>query len=319
MTSREPLDAGLLRVLCVLVTERSVTRAALRLNQTQPAVSLALKKLRGITGDPILVRSKAGMVPTERGQALLEHAKIALNEIGRIIEPPRAFDPLHSTREFHVGTRDFRNTFFIPQVIARLRAQAPNAMLTVSAIGPDLNYEGALEDGTLDLVIGNWPSPPKHLRIQQLYEDTMASLVSRDHRFAKRTWTQDEYLRLPHIAPTSHAAGQRNLVDAFLASQRLRRNVVVTLPYFGLIPYVLCDSDLVFTSSRSFCEHYARLLPLVVLRPPIAYPRLRFYQLWHDRTQRAPECVWLRQQILDAGRSFARAMAPPAPGRRRED
>jgi len=303
MVNREPLDSHLLRVLYVLLTERSVTRAAIRLNQSQPAISVALKRLRDITGDPILVRSKAGMVPTERGLMLLEHAKAALNEISHIVEPAKTFDPMRATREFRIGARDYLTTFFIPRIVADLRTHAPHCKLTVAALGPHLNYEQALEEGTLDLVIGNWPSPPEHYRLQPLYEDEIASLISRESRFAKRPWTVEEYLRLPHVAPPSYIAGQRNVVDALLATQRLQRNVIVTLPYFGMIPYILCDTDLVFTSSRSFCEHYARLLPLAVVKPPLALPTMRFYQIWHERTQHAPECAWLRKQVLAAGRS----------------
>ena len=63
----EALDAHLLQVLYVLLTEKSVSNAAKRLNQSQPAISTALKKLREITGDQLLVRSRNGMTPTERG------------------------------------------------------------------------------------------------------------------------------------------------------------------------------------------------------------------------------------------------------------
>lgn len=44
--------------------ERSVTQTAQRLNQTQPAISTALRRLREILNDPILVRGKQSMVPT---------------------------------------------------------------------------------------------------------------------------------------------------------------------------------------------------------------------------------------------------------------
>ena len=57
MTTRrsdDPLDTHLLRIFCLLIAERSVSRTALKLNQTQPAVSLALKRLRQL---PIITRA----------------------------------------------------------------------------------------------------------------------------------------------------------------------------------------------------------------------------------------------------------------------
>jgi DNA-binding transcriptional LysR family regulator len=86
--SDDPLDTYLLRVFVLLVTERSVSRTALRMNQSQPAVSAALKRLREILGDPLLVREKGGMVPTERALALMSHAKGALAEIDRMTDAP---------------------------------------------------------------------------------------------------------------------------------------------------------------------------------------------------------------------------------------
>ena len=54
----------------MLMAERSVSRAAARLDQSQPAVSAALKRLRDILGDPLLVKDKQRMVPTERALQL---------------------------------------------------------------------------------------------------------------------------------------------------------------------------------------------------------------------------------------------------------
>ena len=73
---REAIDTYLLRVLHTLLMERSVTRAAVKLNQSQPAISAALRRLRDITGDPLLVRGKSGMVEAT-GTALLAAGKMA--------------------------------------------------------------------------------------------------------------------------------------------------------------------------------------------------------------------------------------------------
>ncbi|MFZ2102682.1 MAG: LysR family transcriptional regulator, partial [Oricola sp.] len=69
------LDVRLMRTLYLLLTECSVSRTADILGQTQPTVSLALKRLRYILGDPILVRSGSTLVPTERGLELRESVK----------------------------------------------------------------------------------------------------------------------------------------------------------------------------------------------------------------------------------------------------
>ncbi|TDM08724.1 MAG: hypothetical protein C4K60_04820 [Ideonella sp. MAG2] len=65
------IDLHLVRVLHTVISERSVSRAALRLGSTQPQVSAQLKRLRGLTGDALLVRSGTGLVPTDAALDLL--------------------------------------------------------------------------------------------------------------------------------------------------------------------------------------------------------------------------------------------------------
>ena len=77
------IELHLIRVLQTLITERSVSRAAMRLASTQPAVSAQLKRLRQLTGDPLLVRAGHGMTPTEVALQLLDPAN-RLNP-GRVV------------------------------------------------------------------------------------------------------------------------------------------------------------------------------------------------------------------------------------------
>jgi DNA-binding transcriptional LysR family regulator len=112
---REAIDTYLLRVLHTLLMERSVTRAAVKLNQSQPAISAALRRLRDITGDPLLVRGKSGMVPTEYGLRLLEPVQNALREIERIKFQQHNFDPATSIRCYRIGCPDYLNVLFVPR------------------------------------------------------------------------------------------------------------------------------------------------------------------------------------------------------------
>jgi DNA-binding transcriptional LysR family regulator len=68
----DKIDLHLIRVLHTVLTERSVSKAAIRLGMHQPAVSSALKRLRDFAGDPLLVRSGSGMVPTDVALRMLE-------------------------------------------------------------------------------------------------------------------------------------------------------------------------------------------------------------------------------------------------------
>ena len=75
----DTIDLHLIRVLHTVITERSVSRAALKLASNQPAVSAQLKRLRELTGDPLLVRAGQQMMPTETALSLVEPASRVLH------------------------------------------------------------------------------------------------------------------------------------------------------------------------------------------------------------------------------------------------
>ena len=302
--SEDQLDTYLLRMFCLLVTERSVSRTALKLNQSQPAVSLALKRLREILGDPLLVREKSGMVPTERALTLLSHAKGALAEIDRMTDTPESFDPQVSRHEFRVGAPDYLAPVFIASVVARIRREAPYVRLSLQSLGPNFDFERSLAEGDLDVVIGNWPEPPHRMHLSMLLEDEIVCLVSVRHPLAAKGFTEADYQNAVHVVPMPYSISQRGVIDTVLAAQRISRDERVVVQSFTLAPYVLQNTDLVFTTTRHFARFYADLLPLAILPAPLPFPAMRFYQLWHERNHHSPAHRWIRRLLSDCGRSI---------------
>ena len=84
MANIRNIDLNLLTVLDVLLSERNVSRAAERLNLTQPAVSGALKRLRTTFKDPLFVRAQQGIRPTPFALELIGPVKSVLQDIDTI-------------------------------------------------------------------------------------------------------------------------------------------------------------------------------------------------------------------------------------------
>ncbi|WP_410209460.1 LysR substrate-binding domain-containing protein [Aquirhabdus sp.] len=312
----ESLDVHLLQVLYALLSESSVSNAARRLNQSQPAVSTSLRRLREITGDQLLVRSRNGMIPTERGQALLEPVRTALSQIEAIGIQQVRFDPSQSRRVYNLATPDYLSAVMLGEMMSRIRRLAPNSQVILHSLGPDFNYSNALETGMLDGVIANWPQPPEHLRLAPLFEDEVVCLMRKAHPLAGQTLTKDTYLNAEHLVPTPYTVGQRGVIDLHLAKERLKRNVVVYVPYFNMVPYMLMQMDAVFSAPRIFAEHFCSLMPLKVSDIPIDFPPIPFYLLWHDRSHHSEECRWFREQVIavmrDTKSAYLRPQSTPA-------
>lgn len=299
----EALDAHLLQVLHVLLTEKSVSNAAKRLNQSQPAISTALKKLRDITGDQLLVRSRNGMTPTERGEALLEPVRQALAQMELIAIQQVHFHPAESRQVFNIAAPDYLNAIALGEVLRRVRQEAPHCTVIMHSMAHDVDYTHALESGMYDAVIGNWPQPPEYLRLAPLFEDEVVCLMRKSHPMAARPLTLDDYLQADHIAPTPYTVGQRGVIDLYLAKERIKRNIVAYVPYFGMIPYMLLQFDAIFSAPRSFSRHYSALLPLKVVDAPVKFPKIPYFLLWHERLHRSQEQRWFRELIISVLRN----------------
>lgn len=304
----EHLDIHLIRILYMLLCEKNVSRVALKLNQPQPSISASLRKLRELTGDPLLVRGARGMIPTQHGESLLKPAKRILEETERLFERKMPFVAQDEARTFQIAAPDYLDCQFLPGVVARIRRESPKSRVVIHGLGPEVDYVRLLSDGDLDLVIANWNEPPEHLHLSKLFDDPIVCIMRADCAYAKRSGSNDmtleDYLSLSHVAPSPILRGYQGLVEAYLDRQNLRRNVMVESAYFNLIPYMLTQTDLVLTTGSQFLRFYEKTLPLKSFTSPIKFPPIRYYQLWHERVHQATEHKWLRGLVTSVAKSL---------------
>jgi len=297
----DKIDLHLIRVLHTVLTERSVSRAAIRLGMYQPAVSAALKRLRDLAGDPLLVRSGAGMVPTDAGLRMIEPSASILRAAEVLFTDARGFEPQTTRNTFRVAASDYLDPLFLPQLVSQIKAQAPLCHVEIHPLSADSDYHAHLAQGDVDVVIGNWTQPSDDLHMGQLFGDDVVCLVSKSHPAVRRGWDQQAWLEAEHVAPTPTHPGAKGVIDEHLDSLGLRRNITVRCPHFGLIPGMVAGSLLVLTTGRQYCERYSEdhggRLPVKILECPIEFPKLVYYQLWHERTHASNSAKWLRERV----------------------
>ncbi|WP_372658398.1 LysR family transcriptional regulator [Hydrogenophaga sp.] len=312
----DKIDLHLIRVLYTVLTERSVSRAAVRLGMYQPAVSACLKRLRALAGDPLLVRSGATMVPTEAGLRMIDPAADILRSAEVLFSDARSFDPSTARHTFSLAASDYLDPQFLPQLVAQIKSHAPLCPIDIHPLSAESDYRHHLAQGDYEVVIGNWPLPPDDLHLGRLFGDEVVCLVSSQHPAVRRGWDVEAWLAAEHIAPTPTHPGARGVIDDHLVSQGLERNITARCPHFGLIPAMVASSLLVLTTGRQYCERFVNDLPVKILRCPVPFPRLMYYQLWHERTHASSAGRWLREQIKSVAASLKRpepeVLAPTA-------
>lgn len=292
------VDLNLLVVFDTLLRIRHVTRAAAHLGIGQPGMSAALRRLRQLFGDPLLVRQGSEMVPTERALALQTQVKAALREVSRVIEPPEEFDPLTSSRTFRVRMSDLLCSLLLPKLFKQLETIAPDIHLEISHLSPTETVD-CLERDTIELAISTDLDVPKSISIQRLFDEPRVVCVARrDLDIEAQLKTPKAFAALPQIKISQSPIDDR-FADRQLAAQGFTRNTVLTVPHWLTVPDILLETSLVAVMPASIAARFSERQDLRV--HPLRFIKTGFTwsQYWHRRNQNDPGHVWFRQLILD--------------------
>lgn len=294
------LDLRQLRILYLLLTQRSVSGVATELGITQPAVSLTLARLREIFGDPLLVRSGSEMIPSDRAAAMIGTISTLIDGYDQLFALDREFDPALSARRFRIASPNYFSAYVLPGLAVRLATEASNLRLDAMTMVPGRDYESALADGEIDLLIGNWPDPPGYLRTAHLLDDELVCIVGRGHPLASQDAVDmDTYRALSHISPSSARDARFSPVDGQLAKMRIRRRIQMVLPDYHLIPQVVAQTRLVLTTGAGFAPIAQRSADIVILRAPEEFDRIQLRLLWHERSHHDTAHRWVRALLRE--------------------
>jgi DNA-binding transcriptional LysR family regulator len=302
MTDLRNFDLNLLVAFDVLMRELNVSRAAERMFITQSAMSHVLHRLRQQLDDPVLVRTGAGMKPTERALALVEPVRTILRDVEQVIQPPAAFDPETSQRRFVIAATDYMEFLILPALVERISALAPGVDIHVKRTEAPFPAE-ALENGDLDVVLGFEAilKPPAQLQCEALFDDRMACVVRANHPAVQEEISLEDYVALPHML-ISRTGTKAGLIDAWLAEQGLERRIALIVPHFLSAPLIVAKTDLVLSLPLRIAERFAHLAPLKVLRVPIELPAYELVMIRHPVREKEPAHRWLRERIVEVCR-----------------
>lgn len=292
------LDLNLLWVLHVVLEQGSVARAAKRLALTSPAVSNALARLRSALGDPLLVRSGRGLVPTPRALALRPVLAQALGALEGAIGQPSELDAERTTRELTIALTDSDQLVSLPAIAEAFAERMPRARLRVVSIDT-LVSSGGLAGPLVDVAIGP-PMDGPGLRSAPIYEEEGVLVVRRDHprvrrRLTARRFCAERHVDI-HLALGKGGVGHRAAEEA-LARHGLTRDVAVVVPTFAAAAMVVAQTDLVTGMPRRFAEALVRTLPIRIVTAPIPPMRFTMQMMWHERTHHDPIAARFREAI----------------------
>ena len=288
------LDLNLLITLEALLTERNVTRTAARLHLSQPAVSAQLSRLRDVFDDPLLIPVQRGMVPTAKGQELLEPLRKALDLVRATVTSHQQFDPATAELVVAIGCTDYSQVAVVKPLLKTLRKRAPGIRLALRHLSaPDL--EAQMANGEIDLAFMTPTTAPEGLRIRPLFDERYVLIGRRNHPQLRDTVTLERFCELEHVIVSPRGGGFVTPADSALAALGYRRNVVLSSASFLFVPEIVAGSDMVALVPERLVKDGTH--KLTVGPCPFPVEGFTMAMVWHERSHGHAGYGWVRQAV----------------------
>jgi LysR family transcriptional activator of mexEF-oprN operon len=290
------LDLNVLLTFVTLMRERSVTKAAAKLFLGPPAVSMALRRLRDLFNDPLFVRTRLGMEPTPRALELYPRIEASLGEVHAAVFEPPVFEARSLVRTFRFAAPDDLELALVPDLLAHLAAKAPKVRLVVRP-SDFRSVLGALDSGDAELALTAMPDRMASWhRCRVLHQESFLCLYDRQQLGRKGALTLNQYVSTPHLllSPRGEATGP---IDDELAKQGLRRDVLVSVAHFPLMPFLLRKTPSLVNMPARAARFYAQAYGLEVCRLPLPTKPFDVGLLWHAKNDADPGLAWLLEAV----------------------
>lgn len=291
------VDLNLFVVLRAVLDEGSATKAAARLNVTQSAVSNALARLRVLLDDPLVVRTGRGLTPTPRALAIAPRLSAALSALEEVTSDLATFDLATTRRTWSMAFAELYGPTLLPGLYQQMQTTAPEASLRVITVDR-MAATNAMELGDLDLYLGIAAAIPAAWRSEPAFTDDIVGIVRAGHPLARRDFSLEDYLSIPHahVRVTPERGGE---VDDALARIGRTRRVVVTAPHYSSAVPVVEVSDCATAIPRRLANHYARTREVEIFEIPLTLPAYDIRLHWHARVDADPGVAALRSMVHD--------------------
>jgi DNA-binding transcriptional LysR family regulator len=290
------LDLNLLVIFHQLLIDRSVSRTAENLGMTQPAVSNALKRLRGALADDLFVRTPLGMDPTPYALQLAEPVSHAITTLHGALNRHDHFDPATALKRFTVAMTDIGEIYFMPRLIERLLATAPG--ISVSTLRSHSGLSEGLANGDVDLAVGLLPDLQAGFYQRRLFHHRYVCLCREGHPITRSDMTPALFCAYGHVRIVAASTGHGE-IDTYMQRAGLVRDIRLEVPHFVAVGHILQNTDLIATVPERFAASCVGPFGLTTVGLPLPLPEIAINLFWHTRFNRDPANIWLRNLMFE--------------------
>lgn len=292
------LDLNLLAALDVLLAERSITRAANRLNLSQSSTSGVLSRLRDYFEDELLVQVGRNMVLTPLAEGLAEPVRNVMLQIRATVEIRPQFDPATSERHFRIISSDYPATVLLADVARRLHTVAPR--VTIEIMAPQDGFTDMVDRGEVDLLIMPEKYLSPHHHSAPLFEDDYTCIAWSSNSLLGNTLSLEQFKAMGHVSILFGSQRRApSFEEWFMNSAGIVRRIETTTDTFNGMPQFVIGTNRIATMHSRLARVYAHYFPLRLFKPPVAIPPLVECMQWHKFFDKDAAHIWFRKVLSD--------------------
>jgi DNA-binding transcriptional LysR family regulator len=293
------VNLDLLPLLHELLRTRSVTRTAQAFGMTQPAVSRALRQLRGAFDDPLLVSAGRTAGLSERAEALAAPLADALRDLDTLLKPAAPFDPANEAVHLVINTADYVTQLLAPILSEICALEAPHVVLEFTWRGT----RNAEDLARLDFMIGPrafGQSLGKKVGSLPLWRDEMVCIAAADNTTLPTRFTPAQFQASRYVAFRRGLGVSPEIQTLLQPTSPLETAPVCTVPDFLVLGAIVEKSDCLALVPRKVARVLARGAALQVVE--IAYPRKQLFidAYWSPATETRRGRAWFRELLRRA-------------------
>lgn len=286
------LNLNMLYTLDAILNTSSLTEAAQLTHVSQPAISVALKKLKGQLNDDLIIYLNGKRVLTPLAQGLRSRVRKLLIEVDETLNFQVTFDPQTSRKTFRLAASESLATMLLGRVVPKMLSEARDISVVVSTLNRTTHAD--LFETGVDLIISPEALVDHKFPSTELIKDRLSCMVWDEHPSIKSTISMEQYLDARHAAVSE--TSNFNVVPQEIFS---KMRVSATTGRYGTLAELIIGTDLIATGSSWVLQYYASRFPVKVLKLPFATMETPIYVQWPSHLTNDPAHMWLMRYLND--------------------
>lgn len=301
------VDLNLLNIFSELIKDPHITNTAKRMNMTQPAVSMALQRLRSLYDDALFIREGKTMKPTARALEVAPAINSALALIGNTLPNNQSFNASNDAVNFKMNIFSYAEQLLAADLVAKLQESSPSSTLFITS-----EYitepEKLLRDRRIDIHVDYKPIIHPDFNFHEINREELVIIAKPDHPRLKnkKVLSMADFFREKHavaLAPNGTEFICENFIKDFSKITKDRQVGYHGPSTLGVLSMV-ARSDMITLAPKHLIQALNNYSEFLEFTPPFPCNEFITYLNWYVGIQYEPSHRWFRDFVIKNSQEY---------------